>query len=60
LLHGDWFEWNDRHLCGFEDDASRKMLALMEFDAANGENTLEVFREAEVLVEEYNACIAAG
>ncbi len=29
LLHGDWFEWNDRHLCGFEDDASRKMLALM-------------------------------
>ncbi len=31
LLHGDRFEWNDRHLYGFEDDASRKILALMEF-----------------------------
>ena len=43
LLHGDWFEWNGKHVCGFGDDASRKMLSLMEFSAANGENTLMVF-----------------
>jgi len=59
LLHGDWFEWNGKHFCGFEDDASRKMLALMEFDAANGENTLKVFKETEKAVEGYNAYIAA-
>ncbi len=59
LLHGDWFMWNDRHVCGFEDDASRKMLALREFDAATGENSLCVFKEAERAVEEYNAYILA-
>ena len=59
LLHGDWFVWKDRHVCGFEDDASRKMLALREFDAATGENSLHVFKEAERVVEEYNAYILA-
>lgn len=59
LLHGDWFEWKGKHVCGFEDDASRKMLALMEFDAATGKNTLEVFKEAERVVEGYNGYIDA-
>lgn len=59
LLHGDWFEWDGGHICGFEDDASRKMLALMMFDAANGENTLEVFKKTEKTVERFNGYIVA-
>jgi transposase InsO family protein len=59
LLHGDWFEWNGKHVCGFEDDASRKMLSLTEFTAANGENTLMVFLEAEETAGEYHAPILA-
>lgn len=59
LLHGDWFEWDGGHVCGFEDDASRKMLALMMFDAANGENTLKVFKKTEKAVKGYNGYIAA-
>lgn len=59
LLHGDWFEWNEKQVCGFEDDSSRKVLALEEFDAANGANTLRVFKEAEKAVEEYHGYIVA-
>lgn len=59
LLHGDWFEWDGGHVCGFEDDASRKMLVLMRFDAANGENTVKVFKKAEEEVMEYNGYAVA-
>jgi putative transposase len=59
LLHGDWFTWNGRHVCGFEDDASRKMLSLGEFSAANGENTLRIFKEAEKTAGEYHGVILA-
>lgn len=59
LLHGDWFEWNGKHVCGFEDDASRKMLSLMEFEAANGENTLRLFKESEKIAQGHHGSILA-
>ena len=59
LLHGDWFQWQGKHIVGFSDDASRKMLALREFDEATGKNTITVFQEAEKVVDEHNACIIA-
>lgn len=59
LLHGDWIEWRGRYAVGFSDDASRKMLSLMEFDEPTGENTIAAFKETEKVAKGYNACILA-
>jgi len=46
LLHADWTEHLGKQIIGFEDDASRNMLSLMEFDNANTDNTIKAFKVA--------------
>jgi len=38
LVHADWFEHNNVKVIAYEDDASRNILALGEFEYATGEN----------------------
>ena len=46
LLHADWTEYLGKQTIGFEDDASRKMLSLLEFDNANTKNTIKALETA--------------
>lgn len=57
LLHADWFEHNGKHGIAFEDDASRKILAIGEFDEATTENAIKVFKEVETQVRDINAYV---
>ena len=43
----------------YEDDASRKILSIGEFDNSTTENTIQVLKEAEDYVEGFNAIIKA-
>ncbi|MFQ5621628.1 MAG: hypothetical protein ACE5FT_07375 [Candidatus Nanoarchaeia archaeon] len=59
LLHIDWFEYKGINIVAVEDDASRRLLSIGEFNEATTDNTLKVFNEAESKAKEINACIYA-
>ena len=59
LLHADWCEYNGKKVIMYEDDASRKILSIGEFDNATTENAIRVLKEAEDHVEGFNAIIKA-
>jgi len=46
LAHTDWFEYKRKKVILFEDDASRFILAYGEFNSANKENSIKVFKES--------------
>ena len=46
LAHTDWFEYRGKKIILFEDDASRFILAYGEFNSANKENSINVFRQS--------------
>ena len=46
LAHTDWFEYKGKKIILFEDDASRFILAYGEFNNANKENSIKVFKES--------------
>ena len=59
LFHADWCEHNNVKVIAYEDDASRNILALGEFEHATGENTIKILKEAETAVAQYNGDILA-
>ena len=46
LVHTDWFEYRNKKIILFEDDASRFILAYGAFSSANKKNTIKVFKES--------------
>jgi len=46
LWHGDWFEFREKQIILYEDDASRLITGFGEFSNATTENSLRVFDEA--------------
>ncbi len=59
LIHADWWEYDGKQVIAYEDDASRKILSIGEFDSATTENAINVLKEAEKLAKESNAVIEA-
>lgn len=59
LIHADWWEYEEKQVIAYEDDASRKILSIGEFDNATTENAIMVLKEAEKHAEESNAVIEA-
>jgi len=51
LVHTDWYDYNGTQVIGVEDDASRYLLALGEFDNATTKNVIKVFEEAFEIVQ---------
>src|SRR5659263_534861 len=54
LLHADYMENEGIHVIAYEDDASRKILSIGEFNNATTDNALEVLKIAEKEVMEVN------
>ena len=59
LLHADWCKFNGKHMIAYEDDASRKILSIGEFDNATTENAIIILKETEEHVKMFNAHIEA-
>jgi len=59
LLHADYMENEGIHVIAYEDDASRKILSIGEFNNATTANALEVLKIAEKEVIEVNGFIEA-
>ncbi|MCZ7400687.1 MAG: IS481 family transposase, partial [Candidatus Methanoperedens sp.] len=59
LLHADYMENKGIHIIAFEDDASRKILSIGEFNNATTDNALKVLKIAENEVMEVNGSIEA-
>ncbi len=59
LLHADFMENNGIHVIAFEDDASRKILSIGEFNNSTTDNALEVLKVAELEALEVNGLIQA-
>ena len=59
LLHADWTEHLGKQVIGFEDDASRKMLSLLEFDNANTKNSIKALESARKNLGEFAPFIIA-
>ncbi len=59
LIHADWLEYEGKQVIGYEDDASRKILSIGEFDNATTDNAIEVLKVAEQEAEEFNGLIQA-
>jgi putative transposase len=57
LLHADYMENEGLHVIAYEDDASRKILSIGEFNNATTANALEVLIIAEKEVMEVNGLI---
>ena len=57
LLHADYMENEGIHVIAFEDDASRKILSIGEFNNATTDNALDVLKIAEKEVMEVNGLI---
>lgn len=57
LVHADWSEYKDIKLIAYEDDASRMILSLGEYEHATGENTIKTLKIAEKEALYYNAYI---
>jgi len=57
LIHADWLEYEGKQVISNEDDASRKILSIGEFDNATTDNAIEVLKVAEQEAEEFNGLI---
>ncbi|MBU7026475.1 MAG: hypothetical protein HXS48_05995 [Theionarchaea archaeon] len=57
LVHAGWFQFQDKKVIAFLDDASRYILALGEFDSAESENAIKVLKEAESVASSVNSVI---
>ncbi len=57
LIHADWLEYEEKQVIAYEDDASRKILSLGEFDNATTDNAIEVLKIAEQEAEVFNGLI---
>ena len=57
LLHADYMETEGIHVIAYEDDASRKILSIGEFNNATTDNALKVLKNAENEVMEVNGSI---
>ena len=53
LVHADWLEHNETQVIAYEDDASRRILSLGEFDHATAANAINVLKEAQDIVRGY-------
>jgi hypothetical protein len=58
LVHADWFNYEGVWVIAFEDDASRKILAIGEFYNATTENAINVLRSADSVATDYNDTLA--
>jgi len=54
LIHADWLEYQGKYIIAYEDDASRKILSIGEFDNATTENAIIVLKEAEKEAQRFN------
>ena len=59
LIHADWFEYNGKKIIVFQDDASRYILSIYEFEHATGVNTIKILKEALSVAESVNGVILA-
>jgi len=59
LLHADYMETEGIHVIAYEDDASRKILSIGEFNNATTDNALDVLKIAEQEAKEVNGSIEA-
>ena len=59
LIHADWFEHNGRKVIVFQDDASRYILGIKEYEHATAENTLSVLKKVLSVAESVNGVITA-
>lgn len=59
LLHADWLDYDGVQVIAFEDDASRKILAIGEFAHATADNAIAVLQRAEEASTEYLSHITA-
>ena len=47
LLHMDWTMFNEKEVIAVQDDASRKILSLMESNKANSQNSIKSLKKAQ-------------
>lgn len=59
LLHMDWTSFNKKEVIAVQDDASRKILSLMEFDNANSKNSIKALKKAQSELEKFAPFIKA-
>lgn len=59
LVHADWLEYQGKYIIAYEDDASRKILSIGEFDNATTENAIIVLKEVEKQAQRFNGLIQA-
>ena len=59
LLHTDWLVWNEKQVIAYQDDASRKILSIGEFNNATTANSIKVLKRAEKYVENFDTNIRA-
>ena len=57
LVHAGWFQFEDKKVIVFLDDASRYILALGEFDSTESENAIKILKEAESVASSVNSVI---
>lgn len=57
LVHADWLDWRGKQVIAYEDDASRKVLSIGEFDNATSKNSIKTLKEAEEYLKPFNAKI---
>ena len=53
LVHADWLEWMGKQVIAYEDDASRKVLSIGEFNSASTRNSIDVLNKAISEVKSY-------
>jgi len=58
-IHADYMENEGIHVIAYEDDASRKILSIGEFNNATTDNALEILKIAEQEATEVNGLIQA-
>jgi len=46
LLHTDWTEYKNKQVIAYQDDASRKIFSLMEFERVNSRNSIKALEKA--------------
>jgi len=59
LLHADWLDYEGTQVIAYEDDASRKIIAIGEFTDATTDNAIGVFKRAENISRAYRGKITA-
>jgi len=58
-VHADWLDYNGTLEIAYEDDTSRKILAIGEFTNATTDNAICVFKRAEDIARAYHGKITA-